>query len=107
MSTNSTNLIVVATPPNQTTVANNPVADGIRANAVDSDSSQTLTYSAAGLPDGISIDPSTGIFNGTPTTVADAVTVTVSVIDETGATASGTFNWTIASPPPIFINMDF
>jgi hypothetical protein len=107
MSTNPVNLIVVATPPDQTTTANNPVADGIKANAVDSDSSQTLTYSATGLPDGISVDPSTGIFNGTPTTVADAVTVTVSVTDGTGATASGTFNWTIVEPPPIVINMDY
>ena len=107
MSTNSTNLIVVATPPDQTTVSNNPVADGIRANAVDSDSTQTLTYSAAGLPDGISIDPATGIFSGMPTTVADATTITVTVTDNTGATASNTFTWTIAEPAPIVVNMDF
>ena len=107
MSTNLVNLIVVATPPDQTTTANNPVADGIKANAVNSDSSQTLTYSATGLPDGISIDSSTGIFNGTPTTVADAVTVTVSVVDETSATASNTFTWTVVEPSPIVVNMDY
>jgi len=45
--------------------------------ATDSSSSATLTYSASGLPAGLSINSSTGLISGTPTTAAtSSVTVT-------------------------------
>lgn len=106
MSTNQVNVVVVAAPPNQITTANNLVADGVGANGKDSDPGQTLAYSATGLPDGISIDINTGVFSGMPTTVADAVTVTVTATDSTGSSGSDTFTWTVVEPPQIVVNMD-
>ena len=64
--------------------------------ATDSASGQTLTYSAAGLPPGLSISSSTGLISGTPTT-AGTSTVTVTATDGTGASGSATFTWTIGS----------
>jgi subtilase family serine protease len=62
--------------------------------ASDSASGQTLTYSATGLPAGLSINSATGLISGTPTT-AGASSVTVTVKDTTGATGSTTFSWTV------------
>ena len=57
----------------------------------------TLTYTATGLPAGLSISSSTGLITGTPTTAATS-TVTVTVTDSTGDSGSATFTWTIAPP---------
>jgi hypothetical protein len=54
----------------------------------------TLTYSASGLPAGLSINRSTGLISGTPTTVGTS-TVTVTATDSTGPTGSTSFHWTI------------
>ena len=62
--------------------------------ASDSASGQTLTYSATGLPAGLSINASTGLISGTPTTAATGST-TVTVKDTTGASGSATFSWTV------------
>src|SRR5215471_2156320 len=57
----------------------------------------TLTYTATGLPAGLSISSSTGLITGTPTTAATS-TVTVIVTDSTGDSGSATFTWTITPP---------
>ena len=69
-------------PGNQTSTQNTPVS--LQIQATDSDSSQTLTYSATGLPTGLSINPATGLITGTPTATGTS-NVTVTATDTTGA----------------------
>jgi hypothetical protein len=54
---------------------------------------QTLSYSATGLPPGLSIDPVTGLITGTPTT-AGGYSVTVLVTDGLSTTLTA-FTWTV------------
>jgi cyanophycinase-like exopeptidase len=61
-----------------------------------------LTFTATGLPDGLSIDPDTGTITGTPDALAllwSPYTVTVTADDGYGGTASQTFTWTVADAP--------
>ncbi|HEV3211820.1 MAG TPA: putative Ig domain-containing protein [Acidimicrobiales bacterium] len=64
--------------------------------ASDSAGGQTLTYSATGLPAGLSINASTGLISGTPT-LPGTSSVTVSATDTTGASGSASFGWTVNS----------
>ena len=52
------------------------------------------TWSATGLPTGLSINTSSGLISGTPST-AGTFTVTVTATDTANATGSTTFTWTI------------
>ena len=56
----------------------------------------TLSYSATGLPAGLSIDPSTGLISGTPTTTGSS-NVTVTASDSTGPSGSTSFTWSVNS----------
>jgi hypothetical protein len=87
------NTVTVTSPGNQSGTVG--TAASLQIQASDSASGQTLTYSASGLPAGLSIS-SSGLVTGTPTTAATS-TVTVTVKDGTGATGSATFTWTISS----------
>jgi hypothetical protein len=69
-------------------------AASLQIHATDALSNQTFTYSATGLPAGLSISSSTGLITGTPTT-AGSNNVTVTVKDTTGAAGAATFTWTI------------
>jgi serine protease len=69
-------------------------AVSLQIQASDSQSGQTLTYSATGLPAGLSINSSTGLISGTPTT-AGTSNVTVTATDTTNASGSASFTWTI------------
>jgi len=88
--------VTVTNPGNQTTTAGTPVS--LQVTASDSVAGQTLTYSATGLPDGLSINPGTGLITGTPTT-AGTSNVTVTATDTTGASSSATFTWTVNPRP--------
>jgi serine protease len=63
--------------------------------ATDSASGQTLTFTASGLPTGLSIS-SSGLITGTPST-AGTFNVTVTATDTTGANGSASFTWTIST----------
>ena len=92
------NTVTVSSPGNQTGTVG--TAASLKVNGTDSASGQTLTFSATGLPAGLSIS-SSGLISGTPTTAATS-NVTVTATDTTGAKGSASFTWTISStaPPP-------
>ncbi|AUG78614.1 hypothetical protein CFP65_3834 [Kitasatospora sp. MMS16-BH015] len=89
------------TPTGNTVTVTNPgtqngtvgTAVSLQVSGSDSASGQTLSYSATGLPAGLSISAS-GLITGTPTT-ATSGTVTVTATDTTGATGSTSFTWTV------------
>jgi O-glycosyl hydrolase len=89
------NTVTVTNPGNQTGTTAAPAS--LQIHGSDSASGQTLSYSATGLPAGLSISSTTGLITGIPTT-AGAATVTVTATDGTGASGSATFTWTIAGP---------
>ncbi len=53
-----------------------------------------LRFTATDLPDGLSIDETSGLISGTPT-VGETRNVTVTAIDDGGLSASISFTWTI------------
>src|SRR5579859_2635922 len=90
--TNPGNTVTVTNPGNQTGTVGTAVS--LQIHATDSASGQTLTYSASGLPAGLSINSSSGLITGTPTTAATS-NVTVTATDTTNASGSASFTWTI------------
>jgi hypothetical protein len=91
-STSTGNTVTVTNPGSQTSTVGTAVS--LQIAATDSASGQTLTYSATGLPAGLSISSTTGLISGTPTT-AGSNSVTVTAKDTTGATGSASFTWTV------------
>ena len=85
------NTVTVTNPGTQTGTVG--TAASLQIGASDSASGQTLTYSATGLPAGLSINSSTGLISGTPT-AAGSSSVTVTATDTTGAAGTATFTWT-------------
>jgi hypothetical protein len=90
----TSNTVTVTNPGSQTGTVG--TAASLQISATDSASGQTLTYSATGLPAGLSISSTTGLISGTPTTAATS-SVTVTATDTTGASGSATFTWTISA----------
>ena len=94
--------VTLASPGPQASLTNQ-AASAVTLAGTDTTSGQTLTYSAAGLPAGLSIS-SAGVISGTPTTVGTS-TVTVTAKDGNGAYATQSFVWTVSpgsvtTPPP-------
>ncbi|MEU9479676.1 putative Ig domain-containing protein [Streptomyces sp. NPDC048191] len=87
------NTVTVTNPGSQSTTTGGSASLQIHA----SDSAgAALTYSASGLPTGLSINSSTGLISGTAST-AGTYQVTVTAKDSTGASGSTSFTWTVGS----------
>jgi Putative Ig domain len=85
--------VTVTSPGSQTGTVG--TAASLQVQATDSASGQTLSYTATGLPPGLSIS-STGLISGKPT-AAGSYPVTATATDGTGASGSASFTWTIGS----------
>ncbi|MFJ3897366.1 MULTISPECIES: M4 family metallopeptidase [unclassified Streptomyces] len=70
-------------------------AVSLQTDAYTTNSGAGLTYSATGLPDGLTISD-TGLISGIPTTLGTS-DVTVTVTDDTGASATTAFSWRVAN----------
>jgi serine protease len=90
--------VSVTNPGNQTTTAGQTVSLQMAATEPNS-TPCSCTYTATGLPTGLTIS-SGGLISGTPTTAASA-TVTVTATDPASASGSTSFTWTIVAGPAI------
>ena len=89
-----TNTVTVTNPGSQTSTVGTHVS--LQMKGTDSASGQTLTWSATGLPAGLSISSSSGLISGTPTTAGPS-SVTVTAKDTTKASGSSSFTWTVTN----------
>jgi hypothetical protein len=89
------NTVSVTSPGNQSDVSGTAISP-VTVSAHDSSAGATLTYSATGLPAGLSINSSTGAISGMPTT-ACTCSVTAKATDNAGYTGSVPFTWTITN----------
>ncbi len=87
------NTVSVTNPGSQTGTVG--TARSLQITATDSGGA-ALTYSATGLPAGLSINTSSGLISGTPT-AAGSYSTTISASDSTGASGSANFAWTIGT----------
>jgi subtilase family serine protease len=85
--------VTVTNPGNQSSGVGDSVSLPIQASDA---TGATLSYSATGLPAGLSIDPNTGVISGTTTTSASSA-VTVTVTDADHATGSVSFSWSVVA----------
>ncbi|MDX2594658.1 MULTISPECIES: putative Ig domain-containing protein [Streptomyces] len=91
--TSTGNTVTVTNPGSQSTTTGGSVSLQIKA----SDSAgAALTYSASGLPTGLSVNSTSGLISGTAST-AGTYQVTVTATDSTGASGSTSFTWTVGT----------
>ncbi len=94
---------VTAPTPAQAGVDGQPVVLDVAAAFADANG-DPLTFAAAGLPPGLTINPTTGQIAGTidhAASQAGPYTVTVTADDGKGGVATETFAWTVANPAPV------
>ena len=88
------NVVRIGIPGDQTVKQDTPFSLQLR--AFDSDPAETVTFTATGLPPGLSMS-SSGLISGTPTTIGGYL-VSANGTDSTGASASISFGITVGSP---------
>jgi hypothetical protein len=86
--------VSVSNPGAQTSTVGTAVS--LQVNGSDAES-LSLTYSATGLPPGLSISSASGLISGTPTGPSGPYSVTVTASDG-NASASAMFNWQVDLP---------
>ncbi|HEY3611760.1 MAG TPA: glycoside hydrolase family 3 C-terminal domain-containing protein [Pseudonocardiaceae bacterium] len=94
-STNAGNSVTVASPQGMSSPVG--MSASLPITATDSAGGQTMSWTASGLPAGLSINASSGVISGTAST-AGTSTVTVMATDGTGATGTTSFVWTASTP---------
>jgi YVTN family beta-propeller protein len=95
----------ITNPGNQSTALNSGV--NLAVSAADSNPGDTLTFSASGLPPGLSLNTGSGVITGVATTVG-VHDVVVSVSDGNGGFANAPFQWTVYDPSALCPNcIDF
>ncbi len=87
--------VTVSPPADQSTVAGSAV--GVPVTATDSPQEPPVTFSAAGLPPGVSVT-SGGLFTGWPVQQG-TYQVTVGALDSLEAYGSASFTWTVTTAP--------
>ncbi|MFI5640114.1 M4 family metallopeptidase [Streptomyces goshikiensis] len=87
--------VTLTSPGDQVSTTTTPV--DLRIRAVTGNPGATLTYAATTLPDGLTLDPSTGAITGTPT-VDGNTAVTLTAKDSTGAVDVVSFGWLVYTP---------
>jgi trimeric autotransporter adhesin len=99
---------IVASAPtltNRTTAqawtANQKAAFTLPANTFTDPQHETLTYTVAGLPTGLTFNSATMAITGTTATTLSTSTITVTARDQSGLSASETFQATITAAAPI------
>ncbi|MFD0633712.1 putative Ig domain-containing protein [Catenulispora yoronensis] len=89
----STDTVTVSPIPTQSWTVGTAVSLPVTAS---SSAGLTLTYSATGLPAGVSINSSTGLISGTPSASASG-TATVTASDSTPSSGSASFSWSVGT----------
>jgi len=84
--------VTVVRPTHQTAVVNSAISP-LQVVAFDLNGN-AITYSATGLPPGVTIDPSLGIISGTPTTRGSS-SATVTATDSEGQANAAVFRWIV------------
>ena len=101
--------------PNSTAISNQTGVDAatvsfnVAGNFSDPDAGDTLTFTATGLPPGLSISAA-GLITGTidhSASLTDPFSVTVTATDALGLSTSRTFSWVVTNPGPVAKNDGF
>jgi hypothetical protein len=99
-------ITVLTAPAVLTITSTSPLPDGLQGDAYSTiitatggPTPYTWAVSVGALPDGLGLDPATGIISGSPT-VGGTFSFTIRVTDNVSATDAKAFSLTIASPPP-------
>ena len=87
------NSLTFDAPPSQQTQPDS--AATLTVHAGDPEAGEAISYAAAGLPPGLSIDAATGVISGTTNATIGSYDVTLTATDGTGSSATTSFTWRV------------